>query len=82
MSSYLTSELIVLRKRQTSVEVLRVQVLEELRAKVVKLEAEVKAGRWESEDQYFFSFPLIVFVTTNLGLFVFRVNRFLNLTMP
>ena len=45
----------------------RVQVLEELRAKVVKLEAEVKAGRRESEDRYFFSFPLIVFVTRASG---------------
>ena len=38
----------------------RVQVLEELRAKVVMLEAEVEAGRWESEDWYFFSLPSIV----------------------
>ena len=58
------------------------QVLEKLRAKVVRLEAEVKAGRWESGDRYFFSFPSIVFVTTNLDLFVFRANRFSNLTTP
>jgi DNA repair exonuclease SbcCD ATPase subunit len=61
----LTSELTVLRERQTSVEVLkeqkrglekRVQVLEELRTKVVKLEAEVEAGRREREDWYLLSF--------------------------
>ena len=69
----LTSELTVLRERQTSVEVLkeekrglvkRVQVLEELRTKVVKLEAEVEAGRREREDWYLFSFRSIIFVTT------------------
>ena len=55
------AELVVLRERQTSVEVLKeqkrglekkVQVLEELRTKVVKLEAEVEAGRREREDWY------------------------------
>ena len=69
----LTSELTVLRERQTSVEVLReekrglvkrVQVLEELRTKVVKLEAEVEAGRREREEWYLFSFRSIIFVTT------------------
>ena len=69
----LTSELTVLRERQTSVEVLReqkrglekrVQVLEELRTKVVKLEAEVEAGRREREDWYLFAFRSITFLTT------------------
>ena len=62
----------------------RVQVFEELRAKVVRLEAEVEAGRRERENRYFFSFPSIffVFVITNLDLFVIRANRFSNLTMP
>ncbi|KAF9475572.1 MAD-domain-containing protein [Pholiota conissans] len=55
----LTSELKILRERQTSVEVLReekrglelrVKMLEELRTKVVKLEAEVAAGRREREE--------------------------------
>ncbi|KAF8808803.1 hypothetical protein BYT27DRAFT_7188276 [Phlegmacium glaucopus] len=55
----LTSELTILRDRQTSVEVLReekrglekkIQVLEELRTKVVRLEAEVEAGRREREE--------------------------------
>ncbi|KAJ7698183.1 MAD-domain-containing protein [Mycena olivaceomarginata] len=54
----LTSELTVLRARQTSVEVLReekrglelkLQPLEDLREKVVKLEAQVEAGRQERE---------------------------------
>lgn len=55
----LTSEINVLRERNTSVEVLReekrglerkVQMLEDLRTKVVKLEAEVAAGRREREE--------------------------------
>ncbi|KAF7342010.1 hypothetical protein MVEN_01788200 [Mycena venus] len=54
----LTSELTVLRARQTSIEVLReekrglelkLQPLENLREKVVKLEAQVEAGRHERE---------------------------------
>ena len=48
----LTSELTVLREQKRGLEK-RVQVLEELRTKVVKLEAEVEAGRWEREDWYF-----------------------------
>ena len=53
------ADLLALREHQTSVEVLReqkrglekkVQVLEELKTKVVKLEAEVEAGRRERED--------------------------------
>lgn len=57
----LTSELKFLRERHTSVEVLReekrglerkVLMLEELRTKVVKLEAEVEAGRKEREHWY------------------------------
>lgn len=60
----LTSELTVLRERHTSVEVLReekrglekrVQVLDELRTKVVRLEAEVEAGRREREEWYILS---------------------------
>ena len=60
------AELVVLRERQTSVEVLKeqkrglekkVQVLEELRTKVVKLEAEVEAGRREREDWYVSPIP-------------------------
>lgn len=52
----LTSELTILRERHTSIEVLKeerrgleqkVRVFEELREKVVKLEAEVEAGRQE-----------------------------------
>lgn len=55
----MTMELNALRERHTSVEVLReekrglerkVRVLEELRVKVVKLEAEVEAGRHEREE--------------------------------
>lgn len=55
----LTSEVNILRERNTSVEVLReekrglerkVQMLEDLRTKVVKLEAEVAAGRREREE--------------------------------
>ena len=42
----------------------RVQVLEELRTKVVRLEAEVEAGRREREDWYLFSFRSIIFVIT------------------
>ena len=54
-NSKLISELTVLRERQTSVGrkrglEKRVQVLEELRTKVIRLEAEVKAGRRERED--------------------------------
>lgn len=54
----LTAELAVLRERHASVEVLReekrglerkVQTLEQLREKVVRLEAEVEAGRRERE---------------------------------
>ena len=61
----LTSELTVLKGRQTSVEVLkeqkrglekRVQVLEEFRIKDARLEAEVELGRREREDRYLFSF--------------------------
>ena len=72
----LTSELTVLRERHTSVEVLReekrglekrVQVLEELRTKVVRLEAEVEAGRREREDWYLFSFCSMIFLN-NLHL--------------
>jgi len=53
------AELTVLRERHTSVEVLReekrglerkIQMLEEFRTKVVKLEAEVEAGRREREE--------------------------------
>ena len=53
------ANLLALREHQTSVEVLReqkrglekkVQVLEELKTKVVKLEAEVEAGRRERND--------------------------------
>jgi len=60
-NSKLTSELKFLRERHTSVEVLReekrglerkVLMLEELRTKVVKLEAEVEAGRKEREHWY------------------------------
>lgn len=73
----LTSELTVLRERQTSVEVLkeekrglekRVQVLEELRTKVVRLEAEVEAGRREREEWYRFLFHLIMFAPTDVVL--------------
>jgi mitotic spindle assembly checkpoint protein MAD1 len=55
----MSMELNNLRERQASVEVLReekrglerkVKVLEELREKVVKLEAEVEAGRREREE--------------------------------
>ncbi|KDR71884.1 hypothetical protein GALMADRAFT_143649 [Galerina marginata CBS 339.88] len=55
----MTAELNVLRERHTSVEVLReekrdlerkLQMLEEFRTKVVKLEAEVEAGRKEREE--------------------------------
>ena len=86
----LTSELTVLRERQTSVEVLReqkrglekkVQVLEELRTKVVKLEAEVEAGRREREDWYLSSFHSINFPTTHILLF-FRANRSSDLNTP
>ena len=42
----------VLREQKRGLEK-RVQVLEELRTKVVKLEAEVEAGRREREDWYF-----------------------------
>ena len=68
----LTSELTILRERQTSVEVLReqkrglekkVQVLEELRTKVVK-EAEVEAGRREREDWYLFPLHSIILIAT------------------
>lgn len=54
----LTTEVNVLRAKETSVEVLReekrglerkVRVMEELREKVVKLDAEVEAGRRERE---------------------------------
>ena len=69
----LTSELIVLRERQTSVEVLKeekrglerkVQVLEELRTKVVRLEAEVEAGRREREEWYLL-LHLIIFANNS-----------------
>ena len=85
----LTSELTVLRERQTSVEVLReqkrglekrVQVLEELRTKVVKLEAEVEAGRREREDWYLFS-P-IIFVTTCIYLSSGRIDPRILLRHP
>lgn len=55
----LTSELTVLKDRHTSVEVLReekrglekkVKMLEELREKVVRLEAQVEAGRQERQE--------------------------------
>ncbi|TFK35138.1 spindle assembly checkpoint component Mad1 [Crucibulum laeve] len=55
----LTAELTVLRDRHTSVEVLReekrglerkVKLMDELREKVVRLEAEVEAGRREREE--------------------------------
>ena len=42
----------------------RVQVFEELRTKVVRLEAEVEAGRREREDWYLFSFHSMIFATT------------------
>ena len=54
----LGAEVAVLREHQTSVEVLKeerrglerkVEVLEELRGKVVRLEAELEAGRRERE---------------------------------
>ena len=73
----LTSELTVLRERQTSIEVLKeakrglekkVQVLEELRTKVVRLEAEVEAGRREREEWYLFLFRVIIFATTHIFL--------------
>jgi len=63
-NSKLTSELKFLRERHTSVEVLReekrglerkVLMLEELRTKVVKLEAEVDAGRKEREHWHVIS---------------------------
>ena len=87
----LTSELTVLRERQTSVEVLReqkrglekrVQVLEELRTKVVKLEAEVEAGRREREDWYIFSFRSIIFVTTYIYLSSGRIDPLIFLCHP
>ena len=80
----LTSELTVLRERQTSVEVLReqkrglekkVQVLEELRTKVVKLEAEVEAGRREREDWYLSSFHSINFPTTHFYFSLGQIDR-------
>ena len=73
------AELVVLRERQTSVEVLKeqkrglekkVQVIEELRTKVVKLEAEVEAGRREREEWYLFSFHSIILTYT-----FFRANK-------
>ena len=69
----LTSELTVLKERQTSVEVLkeqkrglekRLQVLEEFRIKDARLEAEVEVGRRERGDWYLFSFHSIIFTTT------------------
>ena len=66
----LTSELTILRERQSSVEVLKeenrglekkMQVLEELRTKVVRLEAEVEAGRREREEWYLILFHLVTF---------------------
>lgn len=57
----LNAELGILRERHTSVEVLReekrgleqrVTMLEQLRAKVITLEAEVEAGRQELEKRY------------------------------
>ena len=70
----LTSELTVLRERQTSVEVLREQKrCLEKRCRCprnseprlsIRLEAEVEAGRREREDWYLFSFCSIIFVTT------------------
>ena len=83
----LTSELTILRERQTSVEVLReqkrglekkVQVLEELRTKVVKLEAEVEAGRREREDWYLFPLHSIILSLT----FVFRANKSSDINTP
>lgn len=71
----LTSELTVLRERQMSVEVLKeekrglekkVQVLEELRTKVVRLEAEVEAGRREREEWYLFLFRVTILATTHI----------------
>jgi hypothetical protein len=87
----LTSELTVLRERQTSVEVLReqkrglekrVQVLEELRTKVVGLEAEVEAGRREREDWYLSSFLSIIFVTTYIYMSSGRIDPRILLRLP
>jgi mitotic spindle assembly checkpoint protein MAD1 len=84
----LTSELIVLRERQTSVDVLkeekrglekRVQVLEELRTKVVRLEAEVEAGRREREEWYLL--PSFNNLCKQLTLFL-RANESSDLPMP
>jgi mitotic spindle assembly checkpoint protein MAD1 len=71
----LTSELSVLRERQMSVEVLKeekrglekkVQVLEEFRTKVVRLEAEVEAGRREREEWYLFLLHSLAFAATHI----------------
>jgi len=57
----LSAELAALRKRQTSIEVLKeekrgletkVRVLEELREQIVRLQAEVEAGRRERDAWY------------------------------
>lgn len=62
----LTAELLTLRERQTSVEVLKeekrgletkVRALEEMRERVVRLEAEVEAGRRERQEWYVAFFP-------------------------
>lgn len=62
-NSKLTAELAILRDRHASIEVLKeekrglerkIMVLEELREKVVKLEAEVEAGRQERLEWYVF----------------------------
>jgi mitotic spindle assembly checkpoint protein MAD1 len=70
-NSKLTSELKILRERHTSIEVLReekrglekkVLMLEEFRTKVLRLEAEVEAGRKEREQWYALKFSLRLFI--------------------
>jgi len=66
----LTAEVTTLRERHASVEVLReekrglerkLRTLEEMRERVVRLEAEVEAGRQEREDWYVYHLHVTIF---------------------